>query len=351
MRRIAGDQLLQCISLTNRRNVLPHFPPPPEIPAKTGLFRRVPPAIFPVVLGLLGLGVAWRRAVVEFGLPGSPLEMFLGMVTLFFAFCGIAYCAKAFFRPGSVIEDMATLPGRTGLSAFAMCSMVEASVLAPYSTSIAKFLLLFGFVGLVAIALPVLVKRIAGKDTSGPSTPAMHLVFVGFIVIPGAAVPLGFPPTLLNWLVWYCVFASLVVVGFTFAPIILGTGTPPLRPLHAIHLAPASLVASSAFLIGQKELAAVALVWSSLIFLLLLFRTNWMTAGGFSGFWSAFTFPVSAYAAALLFAGDDYDSALIRSVGGVVLVLSTLITLQVGYRVTKLWATGALAAKTNASIA
>ena len=37
--------------------------------APPGLFRRVPPAIFPPLLGGLGLALAWRAATLRFALP------------------------------------------------------------------------------------------------------------------------------------------------------------------------------------------------------------------------------------------------------------------------------------------
>ena len=52
-----------------------HFPPPPQIPPKVGLFRRVPPAIFPAILGLLGLVAVWRRATEVFGVPQPFVDL------------------------------------------------------------------------------------------------------------------------------------------------------------------------------------------------------------------------------------------------------------------------------------
>ncbi|MBD3803999.1 MAG: tellurium resistance protein, partial [Thioclava sp.] len=63
---------------------------PPKMTPK-GLFRRTPPAMFPPVLGLMGLGIAWRRGVREFALPPDLAELFLGAVTLLALFTLLAY--------------------------------------------------------------------------------------------------------------------------------------------------------------------------------------------------------------------------------------------------------------------
>ena len=328
-----------------------HFPPPPQVPPKVGLFRRVPPAIFPAMLGLLGLVAVWRRAVETFGFPAPVVDMAAGMVTLLFAYCLVAYGAKFAQRPAVVAEDLRTLPGRTGLAALFIGLMVEAQVLAPMAQGLAKACLLIGVLGLAAIALQVLPQRVRGTDTAGPITPAMHLVFVGFILVPGAAVPLGVAGGLLPWLIWYCAVAAILITALSIRPLLTGGGQPPLRPLQVIHLAPAGFVASGALLVGQPVLGAAALVWAALLAAVFLIRLRWLTEGEFSGFWSAFTFPVTAFAGALLIAARVYDMGPLRYLGGLILVAATLYIPVIAYRVLKLWAKGVLAAKTNAAIA
>ena len=328
-----------------------HFPPPPQLPPRAAPLRRVPPAIFPALLGALGLGLAWRTGAGAFALPAGIVEACLGAVTLLFVFALGAYGGKVALRPGVIAEDARTLPGRTGLAALAMCLMAEGAVLAPYVRPLATLSLWIGTAGLAVLALSVLPKRLRGTDTAGPITPAMHLVFVGFILIPAAAVPLGQWDALLVPLVWYCVLAFLVILVPTFRPLLAADGPAALRPLQAIHLAPPSLVAAAAVLTGQITLAAAALVVAVAVAALLVLRARWMTDAGFSGFWSAFTFPTASLAGATILFGGAYGSGGIRLLGGMLLVVTTAITLPVVYRVMKLWASGALAVKTNAAVA
>lgn len=328
-----------------------HFPPPPQLPLKVGLFRRVPPAIFAAMLGLLGLVAVWRRAVEVFGIPRAFVDLAAGMVTLLFAYCLVAYGTKVALRPGVVVEDLKTLPGRTGLAALFIGLMVEAAVLAPMAPGLAKVCLLVGFLGLLAIALQVLPQRLRGTDSAGPITPAMHLVFVGFILVPGAAIPLDVATDMLPWLIWYCALAGVLITALSIRPLLTGGGQPPLRPLQVIHLAPAGFVASGAIMTGQTILGAVALVWALVLAAVFLIRIRWLTEGEFSGFWSAFTFPVTAFIGALLVASRAFEMEALRYLGGLVLVAATLYIPAIAYRVLKLWAKGVLAAKTNAAIA
>jgi tellurite resistance protein len=328
-----------------------HFPPPPQLPPRVRLFQRVPPAIFPPVLGLLGLGVAWRRGGDVFGMPTAVVDIYLGAISLLFLYCIIAYAAKLIQRPSVLAEDIATLPGRTGVAALAMGVMMQAAILVPHAPGLAAALLTLANLALAVLAAHVLSRRIRGTDTTGPVTPALQLVFAGFIVAPLAAVPLGLFPGAVTWLVRAILVIALLLTLLTIRPLLDGKGPVPLRPLQAINLAPAALTATGAFLTGQVWLGQAALVWSAVLFLLLILRARWMTKGGFSPFWSAFTFPLAAFAGALLAAHSVMDSSFLRIAGGLTLIAATLLIPPIAFKILKLWATGGLGAKTAAAIA
>jgi tellurite resistance protein len=337
------------------RNEVPampsHFPPPPRLPQKAALFRQVPPAVFPPILGLLGLGIAWRRGAHAFGVPGAAVELALGAISLLFLFAATAYMVKLMLRGPVFYEDLATLPGRTGLAAMTMAVMLLAAVLVPYMPATAAILLALGFLAHLWVAAVVGWRLVREPGAQGPVTPAMHLVFVGFIVAPAAAVPLGVPQGAILALVWYCALVSLVLWAVTLAPLLRRAGTPPLRPLHAIHLAPAALLASALFLLGQVVAALAFLSLATALFILLMLRARWMTEAGFSGFWSAFTFPVAAFAGALSLAHQAVGGEWLRVGGGLVLVFATLMIPPIALKVMQMWAKGTLAARTNAAVA
>ena len=330
---------------------MPHFPPPPELPQPVARFHRVPPAIFPTVLGLLGLVAAWNRTVGVFGFPAAVVDVASGMVTLLFFACLIAYLAKVSLRVGALIDDLRTLPGRTGLAAACMGLMVEAALFSDRVEVFSLALLIAGASGLFFIAAYVLVHRLSGTDAAGPPTPAMHLVFVGFILFPGAAIPLQFSLPVTPYLIWYCVIAALFITLITARPLVSGNMPPPLRPLQAIQLAPPAFIATGASATGQTELATLGLAWAVVVAALLLVRARWLTQGGFSGFWSAFTFPVAGFAGALLAVHTGQGWEALRIAGGGVLIATTLYIPVIAWIILKMWASGTLAAKTNASIA
>lgn len=329
---------------------MPHFPPP-QIPPPMKRFQRVPPAIFPPILGVLGLVAAWGHAVRVFALPSALVELASGMATLLFAVCTLAYAGKMVRRPRVVVEDCATLPGRTGIAAWCISMFVLAGLLAAYSVPVAMVCLVVGGISLLILAVTVLILRLQGRDKTGPMTPAMHLIFVAFILIPGAITAMNMRSAVVDWLVWYCLAAGVLITAMTIRPLLLAEGAPPMRPLQAIQLAPASFCAIAAFHTGQHALAGVCLVWAGVVLVLLIWRLRWLTEGPFTPFWSAFTFPVTALITAGLMGYDAFGLEILRILGGLILIAATLYIPVIAYRVLKLWSTGHLAAKTNAAIA
>jgi tellurite resistance protein len=326
--------------------------PPPRLKpdARPGLFRRTPPAIFPPILGLFGLGIAWRRGQGTFGLPDAPVEGYLGTVTLLFLFALLAYGTKVILRPRVLTEDFRVLPGRAGLAALTMCLMLLAAVLVPYAPGVAAWLLAGGVVLHAFVALAALRLYFGGPDEARQVTPVMHLTFVGFIVAPLAAVPLGMT-LVANTLLWYCLAAAVLIWATGLRPLLAGTAPAPLRPLQAIHLAPAALIGTAAHLTGHATLGNGLTILATALFLFLASRARWLTEAGFSGFWSAFTFPLAAFAGVLFLAAESLGSESIRTAAGLVLIAATLIIPPIALKVMQLWAKGVLAQKTNAATA
>jgi tellurite resistance protein len=253
-------------------------------------------------MGLFGLGLAWRLGVGEFGLPAGLPEAFLGAVTLLYAFAAVAWASKPLRRMSVIGEELRILPGRAGLAAASLCLMLLAAVLVPYAPGVA---LVLGLVALFKHAmLAVLVVRalLTGPAEGRVVTPVFHLVFVGFILWPLSAIPLGLEPAA-RMVFWGTMPVAVLIWGASLWQLVTRVPPAPLRPLLAIHLAPASLFAITATALGLPGLGAIWAAIGSAILLALLVSVRWLTAAGFSALWGAFTFPLAAYATALLGVG------------------------------------------------
>ncbi|MGN0932393.1 tellurium resistance protein [Falsigemmobacter intermedius] len=316
------------------------LPPPAarQIGAR-GLFRRMPPAVFPPLLGLTGLGLAWRRASELTALPGALAEMLLGAIFLLWCFMIGAYASKVLRRPSVLREELTLLPGRAGLAAADVSAFLMAAVVAPYLPGLALGILALAVTCHLCLGFAVLKAYFAGPEEARVITPVWQLIFTGYIILPFTLAPLGY--TQLAHLAYgYAVFAGVTLWLQGLWMLIRRIPPAPLRPLLAIHLAPASLMTLSSLILGYETAALVFATLASAIFLALVASARWITESGFSPFWGAFTFPLAAFANAQMAMGWQIT-------GIFALIAASAMVAFVASRVWQMWARGTLAIKTN----
>ena len=316
----------------------------PAKPTPKGLFRRTPPAAFPPILGLMGLGLAWRRGVDQFALPSALAEAFLGAVTLLALFAFVAYAVKFLRRPGVLHEDLRILPGRAGLAAIVLSQYLVAVALAPYS-SVAN-VVFWGTIALhLAFNIFVIIDLLRGPVEQRRVTPVWQLMFTGWIVGAVAAQSLGFA-TVAIWLFWGSLASALCLWAISLQQFSRESVPAPLRPLLAIHLAPAALIGTVGATYSAEGIAQVMALLCAGYLIALVVSARWLLASGFTPLWGALTFPLAATAGCWLAAGGIWALP-----GALLLVVATVIIIPIAIKVIQLWMKGQLALKTNAAIA
>ncbi len=319
------------------------YPPPEFPPRRPALFARTPPAIFPAILGFLGLAGAIPLALGRLGWDQALADLLAGVAVALWLFATAAYLAKLARRPGVVVEDLRVLPGRSGLAAMSMGGMVTAGLVSAYSTPVSAVLLLASLAGHAVLAGGLVRLLLGPSPEARLVNPTLHLSFVGFIVAAPAALALGWG-WLAEALFWSMLPVAVVIWGLSLRQFARAVPPAPLRPLLAIHLAPAALLSSVATLLARPDLglgfAALGLAYAAL----LLAAGRWVAEAGVSPMWGAFTFPLAALSTALLLAGGIWlwPGLALAAVGlGVIPAIL--------WWVLKRWPGGKLAAATNAA--
>lgn len=316
--------------------------PPPEFPARRpALFARTPPAIFPVLLGLLGLAIALRLASAALGVTLALADLLAGVALALWGFGAFAYGVKILRRPAVVIEDLRVLPGRAGLAALTLGGMAAATLLASYTATGAMVLLVLALSGHAVLAVLLIRLLVTLPPPGRDVNPSWHLSFVGFIVAAPAAVALGWTQ-LATALFWACLPVAVTI--WALSALQFWHLVPPavLRPLLAIHLAPAALLATVAALLGMAEIASGFLLLASGFALALVLSGRWLIAAGPSPLWGAFTFPLAVLASAMLRSGWLWPGMALTAVAlGVIPAIL--------WWVLKRWPEGKLAELTNAA--
>lgn len=284
-------------------------------------FPRIPAAYFGAVLGLAGLGGAWRVAHQVWGLPalvGEALELVASVTWIVLL---VLYAAKWIGDPGAGREEARHPVQCCFIGLIGVATMLVSLGLLPYWPAGARLLFLAGaaFTGLFAIWRTGGLWR--GERDEATSTPVLYLPSVaGGFVMATAATAMGYAAWgrlalgvgLFAWLAIESVLLRRLYNGPPLAP--------ALRPTLGIQLAP-PVVGCVAYLAvngGRADLIAYALIGYGLMQALILVRlSGWILEQPFTPSYWAFTFGTTALATACL--------KLSQEGGGVVLAAAVFV--------------------------
>lgn len=319
------------------------YPPPEFPPRRAKLFAKTPPAIFPPLLGMLGLALALRTALARLGWDQGPAELVAGVAVALWAFGAVAYLAKVMRRPGVVVEDLRVLPGRAGLAAMTMGGMAAATLVSAHSGTVGAVLLILSLGGHAVLAGLLVRLLMTLPPDARLVNPTLHLSFVGFIVAAPAALAQGWS-VLAEALFWGVLPVAMGIWALSLRQFAKAVPPAPLRPLLAIHLAPAALLATVAGLLARPEMGFLFAGLGLVFAVLLAVSLRWLTEAGVTAMWGAFTFPLVALATALMVSGGVWLWP-----GLAVTALGMGVVPWLTWWVLKRWPGGRLAAATNAA--
>ncbi|CAN5395778.1 dicarboxylate transporter/tellurite-resistance protein TehA [soil metagenome] len=272
----------------------------------------VPAAFFGMVLGIIGLGGAWRVAHRLWQLPAVIGESIMLGGSLVWAVVLLLFIRKWLFAREAALAEarhpvQCCFIGLAGVS-----TMLVAMAALPWSPAAAWVLFGAGAAFTLAFALWRTGRLWQGGREAATTTPVLYLPTVagGFVTAIGAAAlghaewgRLAFGVGLFSWLA----IESVLLHRLYTAPAM----PPPMRPTLGVQLAPPAVGAVAWLAIngGTPDLLAQALVGYALLQSLLMLRLYaWIREQPFSaGYWS-FTFGATALATASLRIAEAGDA-------------------------------------------
>ena len=268
---------------------------------------RLPPGLFAIVFGLLGLAGAWRRlAGFEFAHAGLIATALLHVGTSLLELLLLLWMVK-FVRFRSDVQRDFVHPVHG-----AMLSLMSLTVLLSVALWLPIYPEYFGIAASITFAALILqgviawrvVSRVAtGGMPADMVTPALYLPPVGGGLIGALALNAlgshGWAVLLFGMAIGAWALLELRVLNRLFA----GPLPPPLRPTLGVELASApvaTLVAVTLWPELPVDVLLIGLGISCGPLIAVLARWRWWTDVPFSaGFWS-FSFPIAAFAAVII---------------------------------------------------
>jgi len=266
--------------------------------------HRVPVSFFGMVLGVFGLGSAWRyAATLDFGPAwlGETLIFAGGFIWFMLA---LIYAARCLTNPKAIREEFLNNNQFSFISLLPAGGVLVSIGLHPYQLILANMLMIAGAIGQLVFSAWRCAPLWRGEFASEATTPGFYLPTVAANFI--CAMAFG---TAGHQEIGALFFGAGLISWLTLEPAIihrLRTQTAlagPARAVIGIQLAPA-FVACYAWLCvngNHFDMFALILLGYGLLQLFFMLRlVRWFFAGGFSPTMWAFSFGLSAMANAAL---------------------------------------------------
>ena len=289
---------------------------------------HVPIALFAVVMGLGGLGLAWRQASHVLGWPAPVGEGIAAAAAAAFVAIAAIYTAKTARHFPAVRAELRHPVRVNFLPAFSISLLLLAGVALPYARPLAHGLWALGAALQLFFALLIMNRWITRNVEIQHSNPSWFIPVVGNIVVPLAGVRLGhdmlswffFSVGLVFWLVLFAIVLNRIIFHDPLPQRIL--------PMLFILMAPPAIgVSAHLELNGGTVDALCHLMFGSALFLALLLLTmaRLFAQVPFSIAWWAYTFPAAALAAAAVRYAGLVPEPATTILAGTLLVAATAI--------------------------
>ena len=263
---------------------------------------RVPASFFSMVLGVAGLGGAWRSAARAYGVSDWLADGLLALASALFLGVLAAQVLRA-LRGGSLRAELEhPVSGPFAALGPASLLLVTAGI-SSHSRDVALVLFWIGAVGQVAIGVWLVGRWLLAPADPKVVTPALQLPAVGNLVAAIAAGAVG--RTDAGWLFFGAGVVLWLVVAAALLDRYVSAGELPaaVRPLLALEVAPpaAALLAWQSLEGGAPDTVSRILLGFALFQALVVARLlGRLRDVPFSTSYWAFAFPLAALAAGVL---------------------------------------------------
>ncbi|MFV0107583.1 dicarboxylate transporter/tellurite-resistance protein TehA [Enterobacter ludwigii] len=290
---------------------------------------NLPADYFGMVLGIIGMGFAWRYASTLWAVTRWPGESLVALAIVIWFLLTVAFIARAIRFPRSVLAEMRHPVMSSFVSLFPATTMLVAIGFVPWLRPVSLVLFGVGVVIQLAYAAWQSAGLWRGNHPQEATTPGLYLPTVANNFISAMACgALGFNDAGLAFL------GAGVFSWLSLEPVILqrlrSAGELPsaLRTSLGIQLAPALVACSAWFSVngGEADTFAKMLFGYGLLQLLFMLRLMpWYLSQPFNAsFWS-FSFGVSALATTGLHLGQSSPSGFFHAIAVPLFIFTNVI--------------------------
>ena len=294
-----------------------------------------PPGLFASVMGIAGLGLAFRKAHETIGLPALIGEVLLAAGAAVFLVVAALYGLKA-VRGSTHFRADLVHPVRANFVPAATIGLLLLSIAAiSYSRTAGEILWVLGTAGHFALAVRIIRRWIGEPYMIETVNAAWFIPVVGNIIVPIAGMRLGYVEV--SWMMFsFGMLFWLILFTIVFYRTLFHDPVPArLMPTLAIMVAPPAIGFVSYLALNGGVIDALSriLYYNALVLVIIVASLFPKLARiPFALSWWAYTFPLDAFAIASLAYADASGSEAVQIIAGLALALAAAINAFVAWK-------------------
>jgi tellurite resistance protein len=305
----------------------------------------VPAAFFGMVLGLGGLGGAWRVAARTWGMPVWIGDALLLAAALIWCAWIALFVAKWAWAPAAARSELADPALSFGLGLVAMATLMASIAIKDYAPGLAWWVFVMGAIGGTLLTAWLIGGLWQGGRALESITPLTILPSVG-TAYTGALAAGAFGHRELAAMMWGPGVITWIIMDSLILYRLLSHGLPvPMRATIGIQLAPPAVgcLAYLGFTEGPPDRLVHFLIGYAILQGLILIRlVPWIRAQLFGpGAW-AFTFGVAALSGSALLCLERHPTGAIASLAWPMFLIANVFIGWIAVRTLILFAQGRL---------
>jgi len=290
-----------------------------------------PPTFFGVVMGVSGLGLAWRQAEKLMGFSTLPGDIILTIGALNLLIASPIYTLKMQRFPEALQTDIAHPVKSAFLSAFPVALILQVSALAPIHQQSAEILWLIGAPASLLVNFFVFSRwYLVGEGVTRINS-LWLIPAAGSFLIAMAGKQVGYDEAAWFFFAIGVLFGGSLLVINIYRYIAEPILPPPLIPTYFVPIVPPGLMSIiypmlTNWQAGDEISSFVRITFYFALFLLLfnLAMIKIFLRLKFSMGWWAYTFPLDTISSAVIVYAHASNNALMMEFGSILLHVSSL---------------------------
>jgi tellurite resistance protein len=298
---------------------------------RTNRLQNMPISFFTMVMGLVGLTIAWEKASEIYQFNVAIYNTLLIQSVLVFCILAGLYIYKALNFQQALLQEWSNPVKMNFIPAVSISMLLFSIAFMPLSMDVSRVIWAIGTASHMVISMMVINSWLHHeKHEIQHINPAWFIPAVGNVIVPLAGVPLGYPE--LSWFFFSIgIIFWLILMVIVFNRIIFHMPLPvKLLPTLFILIAPPAVGFMSYIqLTGEVDaFAQVLFNFALFLTLLLLSQLPRFIRLPFFLSWWAYSFPLAAMSIASMAMGQRSGQAFYGYIGvGLLFSLSALVLL------------------------